>query len=132
MISGISPALSGYNAAITRLDVSASNIANQFSTQSIDQNGGTVNSPYVPQQVVQSSDASGGVSTSTRPVSPATVNQYAPSIPGANAQGIVQMPNVDPTLQLVNANIASYDAGANLKLIKAQDKMMQQALNIIS
>ena len=33
MVSGISTALSGYNAAITRLDVSVSNIANQSSTQ---------------------------------------------------------------------------------------------------
>jgi flagellar basal-body rod protein FlgC len=131
MVSAISTALSGYNAAITRLDVSASNIANQSSTQSIDLNGETVASPYVPQQVVQSSNASGGVSTSTTPVSPASVRIYAPSIPGANAQGIVQMPNVDLVQQLVNTNIASYDARANLKLIKAQDEMMKQALNII-
>jgi flagellar basal-body rod protein FlgC len=132
MVSGISTALSGYNAAITRLDVSVSNIANQSSTQSIDQNGEMVNSPYVPQRVVQASNASGGVSTSTRPVLPASVGQYAPSVPGANAQGIVQIPNVDLTEQLANTNIASYDARANLKLFKAQDEMMQQALNIIS
>ena len=67
----------------------------------------------------------------SRSVSPASVRIYAPSIPGANAQGIVQMPNVDLVQQLVNTNIASYDARANLKLIKAQDEMMKQALNII-
>ena len=39
MVSGISVALSGYHAATTRLDVAASNIANQASTQSADQNG---------------------------------------------------------------------------------------------
>jgi flagellar basal-body rod protein FlgC len=132
MVSGISTALSGYNAAISRLDVSASNIANQSSTQSTDQNGGTVSTPYVPQQVIQSSNASGGVSTSTKPVTPASVSQYDPTNPGADAQGMLQVPNVDLAQQLINSNIAGYDALANLKVVKAQDEMMQQSLNIIS
>ncbi len=132
MVSGISTALSGYNAAITRLAVSASNIANQSSTQSTDQLGGTTDSPYVPQQVIQSSNASGGVSTSTKPVAPASVSQYDPTKPGAHAQGIAQVSNVDLSEQLINANIAGYDARANLKLIKVQNEMMQQSLEIIS
>ena len=132
MVSGISAALSGYDAAMTRLDVSASNIANQSSTQRTDQNGGTVNAPYVPQQVVQSSNANGGVTTSTQPVNPASVSQYDPSNPGANAQGIVQTPNVDLAQQLINTNVASYDAQANLKMIQTQNDMMQQVLNIFT
>jgi len=132
MVSGLSAALSGYDAAMTRLDVSASNIANQSSTQSTDQNGGTVNAPYVPQQVVQSSNPNGGVTTSTQPVSPASVSQYDPSNPAANAQGIVQTPNVDLAQQLINTNVAGYDAQANLKMIQTQNDMMKQMLNIIT
>ena len=132
MVSGISTALSGYHAAISRLDAAASNIANQASTQSTDQNGRTVNTPYVPLQVVQSSNAGDGVTTRTKPASPASVSQYDPTNPAANAQRIVQAPNVDPAQQLASASIAGYDAKANLKSIKVQDEMMKQTLNIIS
>lgn len=132
MVSGISAALGGYHAATTRLDVAASNIANQASTQSTDQNGRTVNTPYVPRQVVQSSNAGDGVTTSTKPVSPASVSQFDPTNPAANAQGIVQAPNVDMAQQLMSANIAGYDAKANLKSISVQDEMTKQALDIIS
>ena len=132
MVSGISVALSGYHAATTRLDVAASNIANQASTQSADQNGRTVNTPYVPLQVVQSSNSGNGVTTSTKPVSPASVRQYDPTNPAANAQGIVQAPNVDLAQQLISADIAGYDAKANLKSIRVQNEMFRQALDIIS
>ncbi len=111
MLSGISTALSGIDAAMTRLDVSAGNIANQASTQSTDPNG--VTSPYVPQQVVQSSLAGGGVATSTRPLGPAGVSQS------------------DPAQQVINANLAGYDARANLKSIQVQSDMLQRALDII-
>jgi flagellar basal body rod protein FlgC len=130
-MSGISTALSGYNAAVTRLDVSADNIANQASTQSTDQNGLTVNAPYVPQQVVQASIAGGAVTTSIQPVTPASVGQYDPANPASNAEGIAQVPNVDLTQQLINSAIALYSAQANLKSIKTQDQMMQQALDMI-
>jgi flagellar basal body rod protein FlgC len=132
MVSGISAALSGYSAALTRLDVAASNIANQFSTQSTDASGNTVNVPYVPQEVVQSSLAGGGVAASTRPVSPVSVGQYDPTSRAANAQGIVPTPNVDPVQQLSNIEIAGYDARATLKTFKVQDELLRQALNIVS
>jgi flagellar basal-body rod protein FlgC len=132
MVSVVSTALSGYDAAIARLDVAASNLANQSSTQSTDRNGRTVNTPYVPQQVVQSSNADGGVTTHTAPVSPASVTQYDPTNPAANAKGIVQAPNVDLAQQFISANTASYDAKANLKSISVQDEMTKLALNMIT
>ncbi len=132
MVSGISAALSGYNAAIAHIDVAASNIANQASTQGIDQTGRTANAPYVPQQVVQSSNATGGVTTGLTPVTPASVSAYDPTNPGANARGMVQAPDVDPTQQRLAATVASYDARANLKSIRLQDEMMRQVLNIVS
>jgi flagellar basal-body rod protein FlgC len=131
MDSAISAALGGYNAAVARLDVSAANIANQASTQSLDQSGRTINAPYVPLQVAQSSLAGGGVAASVLPVSPASVGQYDPANPAADAQGIVQVPNVDPVRQLVDATVAGYDAQANLKTIKVQEEMLRQALDIV-
>lgn len=65
----ITTALSGMNAAATRIGVSANNVANSQSTVA-EQNGQTVNKPYVPQQVEQKTQGSGGVSTSLRDVSP--------------------------------------------------------------
>ncbi len=132
MVSALSSAISGYTAASTQLDVIASNIANQSSTQSIDNTGKTVNTPYVPQRVVQSSLPGGGVSASTRPVSPAAIGHYDPSDPAANTEGVVQTPNVDLVQQIVGSNIASYDAQANLKTIEVQDELTRATLNIIS
>jgi flagellar hook protein FlgE len=79
MVSAISTALGGYDAAITRLDVAAGNIANP-----------------------------------------------------SGAQGTGQAREADPARQLIGATVASYDAQANLKTIKAQDELFQQALNIVS
>jgi flagellar basal body rod protein FlgC len=99
MNSGISAALSGVNAAITRLDVSAENIANLSS--------GT---PTAPQQVVQSSLASGGVATRVQ-----------------SASG-----NADLAQQVIDTSFAGYSAQANLISIKVWDETMQRALNIIA
>jgi flagellar basal-body rod protein FlgC len=132
MVSGISVALSGYNAAAARLDVSASNIANQTSTQTLGPAGQTANAPYVAQQVVQSAVLGGGVTTRTQSVAPPSVGQYDPSNPAANGQGIVQAPNVDPAQQIIGASAAQYDAQANVRVLEAQDDLAKQALNILT
>jgi flagellar basal body rod protein FlgC len=74
MMSGISTVLNGFNAAVTRLEVSANNIASPQST----------------------------------------------------------VPDVDLAQQLVNTKIGSYDAQANLKVLKVQNDLQRQALNILS
>jgi flagellar basal body rod protein FlgC len=131
MISAINSAISGYTATTQRINTAANNIANAFST-STDTNGVTSNTPYVPQQVEQSAQASGGVSTTTAPVNPPSVSVNDPGSPNANAQGVAQLPNVDQGQQLLQANIASYDAQANLSVIKVDQKNTQSLLNIIS
>lgn len=124
-------ALSGFNAANQRLTVAAQNLANQQSTtQRVD--GAVVDRPYQPQEVVQSSQANGGVSTEVRPRDNATVDVYQPENPNADDNGVVQYPNVDTAEELVNARIASYDAKANLKLIKIQDDLFKNTLDIIT
>jgi flagellar basal body rod protein FlgC len=106
MVSGISTALSGYDAAVTQLAVSANNIA-------------------------KSTNAGGGVTTSGA-VSPASYITYDPANPAANAQGIVRTPNPDLVQQVVNANTAGYDAQANLTSLAVQNELSQKALNIVS
>jgi flagellar basal-body rod protein FlgC len=132
MVSAINSALSGLTAATQRLNVVASNIANEDSTQTVRQDGTTASTPYVPQQLVQSSQQSGGVTTSTQAVAPASVSVNDPGNPAANANGITQYPNVDPAQQLVQAQIASYDAQGNISLLKVEKNLFQSVLNIIS
>ncbi len=110
MISAINSALSGFTAATQRLNISAGNIANQFSTQTTNDSGKTLNSSYVPEQLTQASQTAGGVSTATQPVTPADQSIYNPSDPAANTQGVTQFPNVDTAQQLIQAQTASYDA----------------------
>lgn len=127
----ITTALSGMNAAATRIDVSANNVANSQSTVA-EQNGQTVNKPYVPQQVEQKTQGSGGVSTSLRDVSPPSVPVFTPENPVANEDGIVQLPNVDLAQETANQMLASNTYKANLNVMKRADEMYQSLLDIQS
>lgn len=131
MVSAINSALSGFAAASQRLNVSANNIANAESTLTI-KDGQTLKEPYVPQRVQQVSQKEGGVRTTTQPASPATVAAYDPDNAAADANGVTQFPNVDIAQQLVQVNLAKYDAEANLSVIKVQSRMMKSVLDIIS
>jgi hypothetical protein len=42
------------------------------------------------------------------------------------------VPDVDLAQQLVNTKIGSYDAQPNLKVLKVQNDLQRQALNILS
>lgn len=127
----ITTALSGMNAAATRIGVSANNVANSQSTVA-EQNGQTVNKPYVPQQVEQKTQGSGGVSTSLRDVSPPSVPVFIPENPVANEDGIVQLPNVDLAQETANQMLASNTYKANLNVMKRADEMYQSLLDIQS
>lgn len=131
MVSAINSALSGLAAAGQRLNVSAQNIANSESTQTL-RNGQVINEPYVPQKLVQRSQAEGGVITDVQPVTPATQNVYDPDNAAAGADGVTAFPNVDTAEQLVNVQLSLYTAQANINVIKVQDKLNKSVLNIIS
>lgn len=129
MVSSINTALSGLNAASKRLAVSSNNIANQNSTKSLE-NGQTVDKPYVPQRVEQISLENGGVKTVVKDVDPATVTQFDPDNPDADANGGIQVPNVSLESEIINQKIATYDYKANLKTLKVQDDLLKSLLDI--
>ena len=131
MISAINTAISGLNAASRRLENSANNIVNQFST-STSLNGQTVNQPFTPLDVQQVSVQGGGVATVVKEKDPASATFYDPTNPQANDQGLVTFPNVDTAQELIGQQIAAYDYRANLKTIQTADKMQQKLLDIIS
>ena len=120
MVSPINTALSGLSAASRRIAVSADNIANQFSKN------------YTPKQVDQVSLSGGAVQAIVKDVNPATIPVFNPLDPDADANGTVQLPNVDLANELVNQTIASYDFKANLQSIKAADNLQKSLLDILS
>ena len=122
-------ALSGMHAASKRLANSANNVANMHTTTSrID--GERVNQPFRPQQVTQTSLASGGVVTNLRGVEPASVSVPDASNVAADAEGITQYPNVDLEEEIVTQQIASYDFKANAKVISTENSMFEALLNM--
>ncbi len=113
MISGImNTAVTGLMASSTRLNTSANNVANQFSTQ------GEV---YKAQRTEQTAQAEGGVQAQAVAKDPATVQ-------GPNGE----LPNVDSAEEVVQQQIASYDFKANLTVLKAADEMAEEVIDILA
>lgn len=131
MSSISSIAVSGLKAATRRLEVSASNIANQQSTGALPGANGTVPAgapqAYKPLQVNQTDTSTGGTQTSLSTTSPATVPVSAPQAPFANADGLVAAPNVDLAQEFIGQMVAKYSYTANLASLKA-DREMSKAL----
>jgi flagellar basal-body rod protein FlgC len=131
MVSAIGSALSGLAAAGKRLEVTANNITNQFTTLTkVD--GETINKPYTPQRADQVSVAGGGVEVKVSDVNPASKKIFDPTNPAADANGATDYPNIDLEEQLVKQQLASYDFKANLKTIKVQNEFYKNLLDIIS
>lgn len=133
MSSISSIAVSGLNAATRRVEVSASNIANQQSTGALPSANGAVPTgapqAYRPLQVNQTDAAGGGTQTTTTQVSPGTVAVSDPQAPFANADGMVAAPNVDLAQELIGQMVAKYSYAANLASLKADDKMTKSLLD---
>ncbi len=123
-------AVSGMNAAQTRLGNSANNVANLQSTSS-NVNGQPVGRAYQPTDVTQRAiEPTGGVETSLRTRDPATIPVYAPENSAADANGIVEFPNVNLEEEVVQQQLASYDFKANAKVIQTQDEMLDRLLDM--
>lgn len=124
-------ALSGLQAASRRLENSANNIANQNSTGSAS-NDEAVRQAYRPTDVVQLSSDTGGVRTELKERNPATVAVYNPQDSAADANGIVQAPNVNEVNEIIDQKFAAYDFKANAKTLQAYNETVETVLNIIA
>jgi flagellar basal-body rod protein FlgC len=131
----------GMSVQKTRVDVVALNLANSETTRTAE--GG----PYKPLEVVISeaiggesfsnmvkqhsaSGLYGSVVTQLRPIENPTKAVYKPNHPDADADGIVQYPNVDPASQMVNLLEATRAYEANVKALNASISLAQAALEI--
>jgi flagellar basal-body rod protein FlgC len=126
---------SGLNAERMRMEVTANNVANAFSTRTAD--GG----PFRRQDVVfaavldeqSGSKASMGGVEAVEVVDDPTPARVVsmPGHPDADAQGNVSLPNVDLPMEMVNLVTATRAYEANVRTAQAFVQMSQQALAIV-
>lgn len=136
-------AASGLTAERTRMDVTAENLANAQTTQ------GPNGQPYRRQEVVLEQTGGGfgtalaGAMGASAPtpggvqvggiVSDPTPDQlvYDPGHPGANAQGYVQMPNVNPVTEMVDLISESRSYQSDVTAMQTAKDMYSSTLNLL-
>lgn len=120
----------------TRLNAISSNIANMSSTR----NERGELEPYQPRYVVFQTDASivtsgGGAGVKVGSVEYSTVPprmKYEPGHPDADARGYVRYPNVDMTMEFVDALEATRSYEANIGVIEVSKNLAEQSLRILA
>jgi len=132
MISGFSASLSGLMAQSKRLAVSADNIANMTSRGFRADGPAEQPGAYRPKQTQDVTTAGGGVRAEVRPVTPPSVEVYAPGSPEADAEGVAAIPNVNLAQELVTQMQAQRAYEANAAAIRTQDEMTDSLLDIKS
>src|ERR1700712_115690 len=135
LISGIDVTASALTAQKTRLDVVAQNIANAQTTRTA--SGG----PYQRQVVsfeteLLRNQGAGGASLQSVRVAQVTTDRspgqqvYNPQHPDASADGMVMMPNVNLSQEMVDLITASRTYEANLSVVKSARQMAMRTLDI--
>jgi flagellar basal-body rod protein FlgC len=142
-MSAITTAVSGLNAAVTALDVSAQNVANAHSNGPLsDSSWGPATvvgsssqtlqpQAYQPLTTVDTTGPGGVVDVSTAPVNPPTQPAYDPTSPFADARGLVAEPNVDPSTEIVGQMSSLQSFRSNLATLRVADEMQKTLLAIV-
>jgi flagellar basal-body rod protein FlgC len=135
LISGIEITAGALNASKTRLDIVAQNIANAQTTRTPD--GG----PYQRQVVSFETElirrvGAGGPALQSVGIGSITADRtpgqqvYNPQHPDANPDGLVTMPNVNLSYEMVDLITASRAYEANLSVVRNARQMAMKALEI--
>lgn len=125
-------AVSGLRAASTRVNASANNIANAGTVGRVGAQEGEADRAFQAQAVQQTSVPGGGTRATITNRNPATQTIFAPDSPLANAQGLVDAPNVDLGEELVNQITAEAAFKANAAVIRSVDDQQDDLLDILS
>ncbi len=130
-------ALSGALSQTDRVSAAAANLANQQSIGALPANGTSGSSSASQSSAYQpvtantvSVGASGGSATVYRPITPSYLSAYQPDSSSANANGLVAVPNIDSTQNLLTLKTASSAYQANLAVIKTTDQMNRDVLRL--
>jgi flagellar basal-body rod protein FlgC len=134
LISGIDVSAGALNAQKTRLDIVSQNIANAQTTRT--PSGG----PYQRQIVSFESElvrrAAGGASLQSVRVASVAADRtpgqqvYNPQHPDAGPDGLVTMPNVNLSYEMVDLITASRAYEANLSVVKNARQMAMKTLEV--
>lgn len=129
--STLQTAVSALRAATVRVNTTANNIAN---ARSVGRAGATdpAEQAFRPQDVTQSSLATGGTVARTTDRRPGATPAFDPNNTLANAQGFVDAPNVDLGSELVDLKAAEIGFKAAAALIRAEDERKDALLDIKS
>lgn len=135
VLSGIDITASALNAEKTRMDVVAQNIANAQTTRGAD--GKAYQRKLVSFETVMQAAGggrdplSGGVKIAAVKNDPTPGPQvFNPQHPDADAGGMVQMPNVNLALEMVDLISSTRAYEANLAVVKNAKQMAHKALSI--
>lgn len=134
LISGIDITAGALNAQKTRLDIVAQNIANAQTTRT------AAGGPYQRQVVSFETELVRQIGTG-QPLQTVRVGSisadrtpgqqvYNPQHPDAGADGLVTMPNVNLSFEMVDLITASRSYEANLAVVKNARQMAKKALEI--
>src|SRR5579863_2182386 len=118
-------ALSGLTAASLKLDVSASNLV---SAQDEVRVGAAP--AFQPLAIVQSPAPGGGVVATAVTLKSGPLIVFDPASPAANAQGLVQAPEIDPIAQIAGQLAGSQAFAFSLEALKVADEMDKSLLDL--
>jgi flagellar basal-body rod protein FlgC len=131
LISGVNVTASALNAENIRMDVVAENIANAYTTHGAD-------GQAYKRKVVSFESMLDPAGTGQQTVQVAQIGTdntpgsmiYEPSNPDANKDGMVAMPNVNLSTEMVDLMTSSRAYEANLAVIRNARQMANKALTI--
>ena len=137
MIPGIDASASALTVEQTRLDVIAGNLANAQNTG--DANGNVYRRKMVVfesklNDALGANGASAGAQVKVSRVidDPSPLPKvYMPGHPKADAQGMVEMPNINPLDEMVDMMTSSRSYQANLQAIQTGRSMFEESLKIV-
>ena len=121
---------SGLSAERMRMDVTAENLANAQTTRGA--NGQPYRRKEVILQTAGGARGAGGVQVAqiAEDTTPGKL-VYDPGHPDANAQGYVQMPNVDTVTEMVDLIDSSRSYEANVTAMQASKQMFSKTLDLL-
>ena len=135
MFDALEVSASALTAERLRMDVTAENLANAQTTRT------AAGGPYRRKEVVLA-EAQGSFGAALRSAAGVEVAQiaedqtplkqvYDPSHPDADANGYVQMPNVDPVAEMVDLISAQRAYEANVTAMQAAKQMFSKTLGLL-
>jgi flagellar basal-body rod protein FlgC len=135
--TAVSVAASALSAERTRIEVAVSNIANAESTRGADGKPYRRRDVVLTTDTVQSFDAALGTASATGVKVAAIVEDKAParrvfdpSHPDADKEGFVELPNVNPAVEMVDMVGASRAYQANLTAINLIRDLVSRSLEL--